>query len=271
MRMERNRVQPAYRRQSTGCLSVFGSLIIFALLLVVVVAGSLWVFTRFTPFSAYSSYSASVAAVEISASITASLAEDPHVKPAAPATDYPIDHSVPAVFVAPLEHAFDYMRATEEGSRLFDELLDNDVLVSVRSIPYNAGYTTTSWTRFGWQSSEIVIADTAVRTRSVDVLAAILIHESAHVDRAISGDACFYTNSCETLSNGIEVQEEEFAHTVEAEFWEAMYGSDGKRIATGNATGENALLEAYTKGSTAFDAYIREIRGDSREGEGVGN
>ncbi|MGH2548075.1 MAG: hypothetical protein ACRDHN_01695 [Thermomicrobiales bacterium] len=243
---------------------------VFAVLLAVVTIGSLWVFTEHTPFSAFSAYSASVAAEEISASITASLAEDPHLKPASPSPVYPIDPSVPDAFVRPLEKAFDYMRATDEGARLFDELLANDVLVSVKSIPYNAGYTTSSWTRSGWRSSEIVIADTAVRTRSVDVLAAILIHESAHVDRAISGDACFYTNSCETLSNGIEVQEEEYAHTVEAVFWKAMYGGDGKGTATGTATGENALLKAYVKGSAAFDAYIREIRSDSREGEGVG-
>ncbi|CAN5537725.1 hypothetical protein BH09CHL1_BH09CHL1_01390 [soil metagenome] len=263
-------MQPAQRRQSTGCMGMLGCSAIFVFLLTMVTIGSLWVFTEHTPFSAFSAYSASVAAEEITASITASLAEDPHLRPDSSPTDYPIDRSVPDAFVAPLEKAFDYMRATDDGARLFDELLANDVLVSVESIPYNAGYTNTSWTRSGWRSSEIVIADEAVRTRSVDVLAAILIHESAHVDRAISGDACFYTNSCETLSNGIEVQEEEFAHTVEAQFWLEMYGSNGKSTATGTATGENALLKAYNKGTAAFDAYIREIRSDSREGEGVG-
>lgn len=224
---------------------------------------------EFSPFSAYSSYSASVAADEITASFSASLGEDPHLKPASAATTYPIDPSVPDPFIAPLELAFNYMRATSEGARLFDQLVVNGVEVSVQSIPYNAGYTTSSWTRSGWKSSEIVIADEAVRTREVDVLAAILIHESAHVDRAISGDACFYTKSCETLSNGIEVQEEEYAHSIEAQFWEALYGDNGKGTATGTATGENALLMAYNKGSAAFDAYIREIRSDSREGEGV--
>lgn len=245
-------------------------MLVFLLLLTVVLAGSLWVFSTFTPFSAYSSMPASVVAEELSASITDHFAEDPHIDPAPPATDYPIARSVPAVFVTPLEQAFDLMRATDEGARLFDLLIANDVVVSVESLPYNAGYTNTSWTRSGWRSSEIVIAAQAVRTRYVDVLAAILIHESAHVDRAVSETACFYTNSCETLSNGIEVQEEEFAHGVEAQFWQELYGSNGKSLATGTATGENALVEAYAKGSTEFDQYIRRIRSDSREGEGVG-
>lgn len=244
-------------------------MLVFAALLTVVLAGSLWVFANYTPFSAYSSLPASVVAEELSASITDSFAEDPHIEPAQAAVEYPLDDSVPQPFIAPLEHAFDLMRATDEGARLFELLLTHDVLVSVESLPYNAGYTNTSWTRSGWRSSEIVIAAQAVRTRYVDVLAAILIHESAHVDRAVSEDACFYTNSCETLSNGIEVQEEEYAHGVEAQFWEALYGSNGKSVATGTATGENALLEAYVKGTAAFDAYIRRIRSDSREGEGV--
>jgi hypothetical protein len=263
-------VHPAYRRQSTGCLPILGGGLIFLFLLIVVLAGALWVFATYSPFSAYSSMPASVVAEEISASFTDSFAEDPHVKPADPVATYPIADSVPQPFIAPLEHAFDLMRATDEGARLFDLLLANDVVVSVESLPYNAGYANTSWTRSGWKSSEIVIADQAVRTRYVDVLAAILIHESAHVDRAVDGDACFYTNSCETLSNGIEIQEEEYAHTIEAQFWEALYGSNGKSVATGTATGENALVEAYTKGTAAFDAYIRRIRSDSREGEGVG-
>jgi hypothetical protein len=252
-------------------LPICGGALVFLLLLVVVLAGSLWVFANYTPFSAYSSMPASAVAEEISASITDSFAEDPHVAPAPSAPDYPIAASVPEPFIAPLEHAFDLMRATDEGACLFDVLVTNDVLVSVKSLPYNAGYTNTSWTRGGWRASEIVIADQAVRTRYVDVLAAILIHESAHVDRAVSETACFYTNSCETLSNGIEVQEEEYAHAVEAQFWEELYGSNGKSVATGTATGENALLEAYTNGTTAFDAYIRRIRSDSREGEGVGD
>jgi hypothetical protein len=228
------------------------------------------VFSTYSPFSAYSSMPASVVAEELSASITDSFAEDPHVKAAQPAAVYPIAESVPEPFVAPIEHAFDLMRGTDEGARLFDLLIANDVMVSVKALPYNAGYTNTSWTRSGWKASEIVIADQAIRTRYVDVLAAILIHESAHVDRAVDGDACFYTNSCETLSNDIEIQEEEYAHTIEAKFWEQLYGSDGKSIATGTATGENALVEAYTKGTAAFDAYVRRIRSNSREGEGLG-
>jgi hypothetical protein len=252
-----------------GCGSALGCALVFLILLTIVGSASLWVLVRHSPFSHFSAYPADVAIGEIAESIMADLAEDPHLIPAPPAPRYPIAASVPDAFVPPLEAAFDYMRATDEGARLFDELLDHDVLVSVESLPYNAGYTTSSWTRSGWRSSHIVIATSAIRTRTVDVLAAILIHESAHADRAISETACYFTDSCESLPNGIEIQEEEYAHSVEAQFWQELYGDNGKGRATGTSTGENELLKAYRKGPEEFDLYIRRIRGDSREGEGV--
>ena len=40
-------------------------------------------------------------------------------------------------------------------------------------------------------------------------------------------------------------------------------------VAFGTASGENGLLKAYRKGSATFNDYVRKLRGDSREGEGV--
>jgi len=189
--------------------------------------------------------------------------------PATPAPRYPIDSSVPQPLVVPLVKALDLMRGTPDGEELFNLLVDNDVLISVEPLSYNAGFTSSSWTRNGWRESNIVIDADAVRSRDVDVLAAILVHEATHAQRAIDETACFYRNDCQTLSNGVDIAEEIFAHAAEARFWQKLYGDDGKDFAFGTAAGENELLKAYREGSAKFNDYVRKLRGDSREGEGV--
>jgi hypothetical protein len=119
------------------------------------------------------------------------------------------------------------------------------------------------------KESNIVIASDAVRSRTVDVLSAILVHEATHAERAIDEKACFYADNCETLPNGVDITEEIIAHSAEAQFWEELYGKDGKDVATGAATGENSLLDAYLSGTAKFSQFVRVLRGDTREGEGV--
>jgi hypothetical protein len=261
-------VLPA-RRTSLGCVSVLGAILLTIVLACGAMTAGAWAIFEYSPLSVYSSMPADVAVEQIALSAMNAVGEDPNVEAARPATRYPIDRSVPQGLRAPLVKALDLMRATPEGERLFTLLVDNDVLISVEPMEYNAGYTSTRWTRFGWRSSEIVIASDTVRTRMVDVLAAVLVHEAAHADRAISEDACFYNGDCETLPNGVQIEEELYAHEVEARWWQAVYGDGGKGRAFGTATGENALLDAYQEGDAEFERYVRDIRGDSREGAGL--
>jgi hypothetical protein len=257
------------RRSSTGCLAFFSAIVIGLTLACCTMGAGVLALFRYSPLSVYAEMPADVAVEQLALSAMYAIGEEPGADPAPPAAQYPIDRSVPQGLRAPLVKAFDLMRATEEGAELFDMLVDNDVLVSVEPMEYNAGYTTTRWTRFGWRSSEIVIASDTVRTRTVDVLAAVLVHEAAHAERAITGEGCFYQGDCETLPNGVQIDEEIYAHAVEARWWRAVYGDDGKDFATGTATGENALLEAYLDGTPEFERYVRDIRGDSREGAGL--
>jgi hypothetical protein len=108
-----------------------------------------------------------------------------------------------------------------------------------------------------------------VRTTRADVLAALLVHEATHLDRAFSGQACYVRMSCTTLDNGVELEEEVAAHAAEAEWWIAMYGSDGKRLALRTDAFENQLARAYQRGPHDFRAFVAGIRSDPREGKGM--
>ena len=107
-----------------------------------------------------------------------------------------------------------------------------------------------------------------VRSGLADVLAAILVHEATHVRRAVDGEACFLSDDCETLQNGVPVEEEVAAHAAEAEWWIAAFGRDGKRFAVRADHGLNELAEAYLDGGILFREYVMQIRSDPREGSG---
>jgi hypothetical protein len=68
------------------------------------------------------------------------------------------------------------------------------------------------------------------------------------------------------LPNGVEIDEEVAAHTAEAEWWIAAFGTDGKRFAVRNDYGENRLARAYLRGPDAFRAFVTDYRSDPREG-----
>jgi hypothetical protein len=256
-------------RTSLGCVPLLGALLLAVVLMCGAMTVGSWAILTYSPLSVYSGMPADVAVEQIALSAMNALGEEPHLEPAPPAARYPIDRSVPQGLRSPLVKALDLMRATPEGERLFTLLVENDVTISVEPMEYNAGYTSTVWTRFGWRSSEIVIAGDTVRTRKVDVLAAVIVHEAAHAERAITEEACFYGGDCETLANGVQIEEELYAHRVEARWWRELFGDDGKGRAFGTATGENALLDAYLDGDDAFERYVRDIRGDNREGAGL--
>ena len=167
-----------------------------------------------------------------------------------------------------LKAAMNLMRRTDEGRRLFALLLDEGVCVGVEEIPYNSGYAYAVRSITGrWSRSYIRADRDLVDAGEPDVLAALLVHEATHIDRFVGGTACSYDDSCTTLANGVDLEEEIAAHAAEAEWWIAMYGADGQRFAFGYDYGENRLARAYADGPVVFAAYVRDLRGDPREGE----
>ena len=254
---------------TAGCFQAIGIMMISVVFAVLAAIFGLWMIVSYSPLAEFSDMPPGDVAGRFVLAVIDDVGEEPSVSPAPAASFYPIDPSVDPVYAGVLERAFDLMRATEEGARLFDVLVENDVPVFVEEIDYNAGYTETRWTRFGWVSSDIVIDADSVRSRNLDALAAILVHEATHAARAISGESCFYDDACETLENGVSLDEEVAAHAVEAQFWLDLYGDDGKRLAFSSDSGENRLLDAWLDGDRAFETYVREIRGDEREGAGI--
>ncbi len=204
------------------------------------------------------------AAVEVAAE---RLAEEPHFAEVRGTTRLPICDSVSDVDAQSLAYAFNLMRQTTEGERLFEQLVDEGICVKVGEIEYNSGFAYVVQSITGsWSRSYIQIATRHVTDGERDVLAALLVHEATHVDRYIHGTACTYSGTCTLLPNGVELEEEVAAHRAEAEWWIAAYGENGKRLAIGYDFGMNELVDAYLGGDAEFVEYVTEIRGDDREG-----
>lgn len=199
-----------------------------------------------------------------------SLTERPRLTSVADASPLPFCPGIPPDDAKRLTPAFQLMRGTPEGNRLFHELDDLGVCVRVAHIPYNSAYTRTVRSFNGsWGGSTITVDTGLVNSGETDVLAALLVHEATHVDRAVTGVSCVLNDTCTELPNGIEVQEEVAAHAAEARWWIAAYGTGGKRFAFGADYGENKLAYAYEKGPAVFAAYVRQLRSDPREGRGI--
>lgn len=207
------------------------------------------------------------AALEVA---VASLGENPSRPSAQPAGDVPVCQEVPPVYGHALRTAFGLMRATPEGSRLYAVIERSGACIGVTDLSYNSAFARVRGSpRTGWHDSMITVDRHYVRTTRADVLAALLVHEATHLDRAFSGQACYMQMSCTTLDNGVELEEEVAAHAAEAEWWIAMYGSDGKRLALRTDAFENQLARAYQRGPYEFRAFVAEIRSDPREGKGM--
>jgi len=200
----------------------------------------------------------------------ASLGETPALKPNPP--ERPIDfcEGVTAVEQRAIADGIGLLRATDEGARLYAVLEDNGVCIGTRDLDFNSAYATSRWSPVdGWSNSEIAIGEYYVDWLYPDVIAAILAHEATHIDRAVSGTACYYVDACTVLANGVELEEEIVAHEAEALWWIAAYGRDGKDRAFSNDSAENRLKAAYLRGSDAFRVFVREMRSDEREGDGL--
>ena len=206
--------------------------------------------------------------------LVADLGEDPHLELHHPRGALPVCRDVPSVYGRSLRQAFGLMRGTAEGRRLYALLVEHDICVGVAAIPYNAAYASARRIGDDWSASTIIVDHQYFRSLDADVLAAILVHEATHLDRAIAGTACWEQiagggDACTTLPNGVRLEEEIAAHTAEAEWWLAAYGADGKRFALGPDSVENDLLSAYRRGPAAFRAYVADIRSNPNEGKGI--
>jgi hypothetical protein len=200
----------------------------------------------------------------------AEIGEKPGLTPNPAERPLPLCDDVSEKQARVLEDAFALMRATEAGAALYDILEREGVCAGVEDLPYNSAFAMSRWSPDnGWADSEIRIDESYISSLYPDVVAAILVHEARHIERAITRTACYYASSCTTLSNGVELEEEIVAHGAEAEWWIEMYGRDGKDWAFGSDHAQNQLKAAYLRGPGEFREYVRQARSDSREGLGI--
>ncbi len=226
--------------------------------------------TRVTPVPAW--IVAPIRDVSGEAALIASsyVREEPRLLRVVPNTPLPLCASATEEEARRLAPGFRMMRGTPEGARLFGVLLDEDVCVRVEALPYNSGYTRAVRSGNGsWGDSEIVVDEALAGAGEPDVLAALLVHEATHLDRAVSGTACWTDDECTELANGVRLEEEIAAHQAEADWWLAAYGTDGKRFAVRADHGMNELSRAYLAGWDPFIAYVTALRDDEREGTGI--
>ncbi|MDQ3045702.1 MAG: hypothetical protein M3R06_11230, partial [Chloroflexota bacterium] len=180
-----------------------------------------------------------------SRNILDTFGEKPDLPPPPGSAPLPLCREIERVAAVRLAEAFGLMRGTEEGERLFQRLLFHDICVRVQTLSYNSGYSYAIRTANGsWDRSYIAVDEVHIQADQPDVLAALLVHEATHIDRAISRTSCAVTESCTTLPNGVLLEEEVAAHTAEAIWWIAAYGEDGKRLAVRYDHGLNELVDA---------------------------
>ncbi len=199
------------------------------------------------------------------------VAEEPAFAAAPQLASYPICSGVTGDDEDDLEAGMNLMRGTTEGERLFDQLVDEDICVTVEDIGYNSGYAYGRQSPLDgtWSESYIAVAADLLHSGETDAIASLLVHEATHIDRYVNGLACNYRDSCTTLVNGVDLEEEIAAHGAEAQWWVEAYGGDGKRFATGYDYGLNRLARAYGEGPSVFGAYVQSVRSDSREGNSI--
>lgn len=199
----------------------------------------------------------------------ADLGEKPLFAPNFPDAPVSFCDGVSAVDQRAITDGVAFLRGTDTGLRLYELLADEGVCIGTENLDFNSAYATSRWSPgAGWSDSEIVIAEQYVDWLYPDVIAAILAHESTHIERAVNGTACYYANACTVLPNGVELDEEVVAHEAEAAWWIAAYGRDGKAQAFAMDAAENRLKAAYLQGPAAFRDFVRDMRSDEREGDG---
>jgi hypothetical protein len=239
------------------------------LVLLVIANGSvLWMVLE-TPFVSSIDQVSSRAAASWRVGI-ADLGEDPALTPRYPEAPVAFCDGVSEVDQRAITDGVAYLRATDMGTQLYDLLVQEGVCIGTKDLDFNSAYATSRWSpSTAWSDSEIIIGEYYVDWLYPDVIAAILAHEATHIQRAVDGTACYYVNACTVLPNGVDLEEEIVAHEAEAQWWIDAYGRDGKDRAFAADASENRLKAAYLRGPTAFREFVREMRSDKREGEGI--
>lgn len=200
----------------------------------------------------------------------ADLGETPALTPRYPDDPIPYCTGLGDYEQTVLREGIGFLRATEDGSRLYDLIVAEGVCIGTRDLTFNSAYATARWSPGAqWSESEIIVGDYYVDWLYPDVLASILAHEATHIERAVSGTACYYVDACTTLPNGVELEEEIVAHEAEAKWWLDAYGTDGKDRAFAADAGQNRLKAAYLRGPADFRTFVRQLRSSEREGESL--
>jgi hypothetical protein len=166
---------------------------------------------------------------------------------------------------ARLTRAASLMQRTNEGRTLYQELIANEVCVTVRDLGYFAGFAIPRSTFGDWGHSTIEIDRDHLETGSADILATTLVHEATHINRAIQGTDCVIDDSCTVLDNGVVLDEEVAAHAAEARWWLAIYGRRGKTDPDPAAAWENAIASAYLAGPDTFEDFVEAFRSNPKE------
>lgn len=200
----------------------------------------------------------------------AEIGEKPHLVPNYPESPVGFCSNISLADQRAITDGVALLRGTADGARLYDVLDREGVCIGVADLDFNSAYSRSRWSSSaGWSESEIIIGQKFVDWLYPDIIAAILAHEATHIERAVDGTACYFADACTTLANGVELEEEIVAHQAEAEWWLAAYGRDGKARAFTDDISENRLKAAYLQGPDAFRIFVREMRSDKREGEGI--
>ncbi len=259
-------IQPRHPARQAARYSRWG----LALIVVLVLgnAAALWLLST-TPLIRDAAYPADAAAATWRVGI-ADLGEQPHLIPDPPESPVLFCDGVSISDQGAITDGVALLRATDSGAALYDLLEREGICIGVGDLDFNSAFARSRWSpTAGWSESEIVLGEQYVDWLYPDVIAAILAHEATHIERAVTRTACYYANACTTLPNGVELEEEIVAHQAEAEWWIAAYGKDGKDRAFTVDVSENRLKAAYLQGPDAFRSFIREMRSDEREGEGI--
>ena len=84
-----------------------------------------------------------------------------------------------------------------------------------------------------------------------------------------SGTACYYVDACTIAAERRRAGRRDRGARSGGAWWIAAYGRDGKDRAFTTDSSENRLKAAYLRGPEAFREFVREMRSDEREGEGL--
>ncbi|CAN5562512.1 hypothetical protein BH23CHL5_BH23CHL5_00600 [soil metagenome] len=246
---------------------------ILVLFLIVLAAATLGIWAGDQPRSEFTSPQVQVSRSWIRAVFDVAVAEvgETPGRPPVPAeSSLNLCDDLPVHQVRTLDTAVALMRATDHGRDLFELLESEGVCIGVDNLPYNSAYAMSRYSpAAGWSESRVIIDESYVTILYPDVLAAILVHEATHVDRAVNRTACYYADACTTLANGVILEEEIVAHGAEAEWWIEMYGRDGKDWAFNKDHSQNQLKAAYLRGPGEFRQFVRDARSNEQEGEGI--